>query len=275
MRLSYLVGSPDVRAMSLGWAGDLDQILGRLAAIGYDGVEVQVRDPAAFNGKALGRQIQAAGLAISGIGTGQVGVDDRLYLVVADADARRRAVERFGAILELAAEYGVDMAIGRARGQLKAAPDRATGLAWFHAALDTLVPRAEQLGVRIVLEPQTRFNTDFLNTFTETIALIERYNSRALVFEGDTFHMAYEERSIPAALVTGVRSGLMTYVQLGDSNRLAPGWGGLNWADIIATLQATGYDGWLALEYYQQPDNERAARQGYTLVRSLLDAPAF
>ncbi len=123
----------------------------------------------------------------------------------------------------------------------------------------------------MVLEPQMRFNTDFLNTFDETIQFIDALGRPAqLVFEADFFHQALEEKSIAAALVKGQLSGLMTYVQLGDSNRLAPGWGHLPWVDLIECLRAAGYDGWLAMEFTQAPDSDRAARQAHDFVRALL-----
>jgi sugar phosphate isomerase/epimerase len=123
----------------------------------------------------------------------------------------------------------------------------------------------------VVLEPQMRFNTDFLNTFQETIDFIDSLGRPPqLVFEADLFHQAMEERSIPAALVRGQLSGLMSYVQLGDSNRLAPGWGHLPWMDLIETLKASGYDGWLAMEFTQGPDPAASAKQAHDFVRGLL-----
>jgi sugar phosphate isomerase/epimerase len=266
-----MMATPEIRTIPLGWVGPADEVAPRLAAIGYAGAEVQVRDPAAFDTAAFARQVRAAGLTVTGLGTGQMAADDGFFFTDPDPTVRRCAIERFGSILGLAADVGVDVSLGRARGYLRWAPDRAIGLGWFREALDALLPRAERLGVRIVLEPQNRFSTDFLTTVSETIAFIDGYRSPALVFEADVYHLALEERSIPAALVTGMRSGHLTYVQLGDSNRLAPGWGHLNWTDILATLAALGYDGWLAMEHRQEPDSERAARRSYAFVRGLLE----
>jgi sugar phosphate isomerase/epimerase len=80
--------------------------------------------------------------------------------------------------------------------------------------------------------------------------------------------MALEERSIPAALIRGRKH--MTYVQLGDSNRLAPGQGFLPWRDFIETLRALEYDGWLSMEFSQKPDSRTAARQAYDFTRALI-----
>ena len=38
------------------------------------------------------------------------------------------------------------------------------------------------------------------------------------------------------------------HVQVSDSNRYQPGTGHLDWPALLRTLDAIGYDGWLALE---------------------------
>jgi 5-keto-L-gluconate epimerase len=270
VKLAYMIATPELKAMPMAWVGDYRTIIPRLAEIGYDGVELQVRDPADFDGAALGRCAEEAGLEISAVSTGAVGAEDGLFLMHADADVRRRAIERYKSVLELAASYKVDASIGRFRGVLKSAPDRQTGVGWFRAALDELVPVAERLGIRIVLEPQMRFIGDFLNTIDETLEFINSYGSPSLMFEGDTFHQMMEEKSLLASIVAGVRSGRMTYYQISDSNRLAPGWGHHNWVDIVEVLRASGYDGWISMEFTQQPDSDTCAQRAYDTMRPLL-----
>jgi 5-keto-L-gluconate epimerase len=270
MQLAYMMATPELKAMPMAWVGDYERIIPRLAEIGYDGVELQVRDPADFDGEALQRCAQQAGLRIAAVSTGAVGSEDNLYLMSPDAEIRRRAVERYKSVLELAGSYGVDASIGRFRGQVKWAPDRETAIGWFRAALDDLVPVAERLGVRIVLEPQMRFIGDFLNTIDETLQFIESYGSPTLMYEGDLFHQALEERSMLASIVAGQRSGRMSFFQLCDSNRLAPGWGHHNWVDIVEVLRASGYDGWLSMEFNQQPDSDTCAQQAFSVLGLLV-----
>jgi len=97
-----------------------------------------------------------------------------------------------------------------------------------------------------------------ITTIGETIAFIRTFDSPALVYEADLHHQLFEERSVIASLVTCPRSGLMTYVQLSDSNRWAPVSGNFNWVDILETLRPTGYDGWLALECRLRGDPQTA-----------------
>ena len=268
MKLAYSAATEEVSRMALAWVGKLDEILPKIAEIGYEGVEFQIRDPAEIDLGKLKRQVRDAGLTVTAISTGTFGQIDKLYVVDPDESVRKACTERFKAALELAAELGVDVALGGSRGRLANAPSKDDGWAWFNACVEELVAHAEKVGNRLVLEPQCRLNTDFLMTIDETCAYIDKIGSKHLSFEGDVYHQALEERSIVAAWIRGRRH--MTYVQLGDSNRLAPGQGYLPWRDMVETLRALDYDGWLSMEHSQIPDSPTAARQGFEFMKPLI-----
>jgi sugar phosphate isomerase/epimerase len=172
-------------------------------------------------------------------------------------------------IVDFAAECGTHVTIGSIRGFAKWAPTRTDGEGWFADALAVLTEHAASVGVEVVLEPQNRQVTDLANTVAGAIRLIQDLGLPALAVEADSYHMALEERSVPAALVTAQRSGLLRHVQLSDSNRLAPGWGFLNWADIFATLDALDYDRWICIEALQSPNSEAVAMQGHRLATAM------
>jgi 5-keto-L-gluconate epimerase len=267
-----MMTTPDCDPLPLCWHGDPAHIIRRVAEIGYEGIELQVRDPEQLDAKGIRKLTDAAGIAITGVSTGGIGSSEGLYLTHGDAETRRKAIERYKSVIRLASEYGVDSSIGRFRGNTKMAPSREIAWQWFRAALEELLPFAESLGVRIVLEPQARYIGDMLNTIDETIAFIESFGSpKSLVYEADLHHQGIEERSLVASLARGKTSGYMTYVQIADSNRLAPGSGYFNFVDIVETLRAVGYDGWLAMEFFQRPDSDRCAQQAYKVMRAALD----
>jgi len=275
VKLAYMMTTPEAGTMPLCWGGAAPEyILGRVAEIGYEGIELQTRDVGAFDGAAFERMVRDAGLTITAVSTGPTGSADSLYFMSPDPAIRERAIERFTGALKLAAQYGVHATIGNLRGFAKWAPDRETGLGWFRAALERLLEVSERVGAPILLEPQNRYQTDVLNTVAETLAFIDEFGgSPQLIVEVDLYHMALEEKSLLAALVEARASGRMNYVQLGDSNRLAPGWGSFNWVDIIETLKATKYESWLAMEFTQKPDSETCAKHAYAFIRPLLDGP--
>ncbi len=271
MKLAYMMTTPEAAPLALCWHGDPAYVIGRIADIGYNGVELQVQDPAKFDHAAIATLASDSGIAISAVSTGAIGAAENLYLSSPDAATRRKAIDRFRAVLELAAEYGVDASIGRFRGSGKIAGSKDQAVAWLREALEELLPVAESLGNKIVLEPQTRYIGDVLNSIAETIAFIRAFDTVSLTFEADFHHQSLEEHSLVAALVAGQLSGLMSYVQVADSTRHAPGTGSFNWIELMATLHASGYDGWLAMEFTQGRDSDRAAQQAYRVVRGALD----
>ena len=270
MKLAYSSVTPEVKSMPLAWVGPLERVLPAIAEIGYEGVELQTQNPDLIDVPALKRVIRESGLELTAFSTGMLPRGDGLVLVHQDASVRAACLARLKRVQELAADFGVDPALGSARGRLASAPTPEQGRAWFREAVEELVEHAVKLGGRLVLEPQCRVNTDYLSTIEETVQFIESLGAPPqLVFEADVYHQALEERSIVASWVRGRK--YMTYVQLGDSNRLAPGQGYLPWRDMVETLRALDYDGWLSMEHSQLPDSPTAARQGHDFMRALID----
>jgi sugar phosphate isomerase/epimerase len=62
----------------------------------------------------------------------------------------------------------------------------------------------------------------------------------------DTFHMNIEERSISGAILA--HADVLNHVHLSDSNRLAPGLGHIDFAEVLGALAEVGYDRSLAFE---------------------------
>jgi len=275
VKLAYTIATPEVKRMPMAWLGDAGTLSEKLAKMGYDGVELQTCDPGAFDASALEKKVKDAGLVICAVSSGVVGETENMYFMSPESAARKRAIERYKQIIDLAARYGVDSSIGRFRGQTKWAPDRQTGLGWFRAALEELLPYAQQRNVRIVLEPQHPYNLDSLNTLQETVEFIRSFGARNLTFEADVHHQGLVEKSLPASLAYGMKSGYMTFVQVSDSNRLPPGLGIFNWNDVFETLRVMGYDGWISVECKQFPDSERCAQYCHGFLRNVMNLPSF
>jgi D-psicose/D-tagatose/L-ribulose 3-epimerase len=271
-KIAYMSTTPEVKGpMPLAWLADLDTVIPAVKKLGYTGLELQTRDPGEFDQKAVKRKVTDGGLQLVGISTGPIGIEDGLYICHKDADGRKKAIERYRKVLDLAGEWGVDSSIGGFRGRAAMMGSRADALAHFRDTVGEFARYAKTKGRRIVLEPQCRLNTDFLMTMAETVEFIQSMEKDGidnLVLEADMFHQALEEKSIVAAMITA--RPYLAHVQLGDSNRLAPGQGFLPWRDIIETLRALKYDAWLAMEFTQKPDSPTAAKQAIDHVLPLV-----
>ena len=60
------------------------------------------------------------------------------------------------------------------------------------------------------------------------------------------------------------------HVHVGDSNRLPPGGGHLDFAEIVRTLREIGYAGYLSAELLAEPDPDAAAQATIEHLRRLI-----
>lgn len=268
MKLSLVISIEDTAFDAVAMRGRWEESVRMAAALGYDGVEIAVRDPARIDAATLDRTVRDAGVAVAAIGTGQSYLRDGLTLTSNDAGIRRRASERMAAHLRLAASCGAAVIVGLIRGRL--AHDRATTDQRLTPALEELLEHAARHNVMLLLEPINRYETDYLNRIDEVIEILNRMASPRLGVLADTFHMNIEEASIEQALRrAGSRLG---HVHVADSNRRAPGWGHLDFAGILAVLKEVGYRGYLSAEILPLPDPAEAAGQAVQHLRWLLEA---
>src|SRR5665213_853014 len=105
MKLAYMMTTPEAGPMPLCWHGDAAHVMRRVGEIGYEGIELQVRDPDAFDHAAIAKLAADSGLAITAVSTGTIGAADNLYLTSPEAETRRRSIDRFKAVVRLGAEY--------------------------------------------------------------------------------------------------------------------------------------------------------------------------
>ncbi|MEH6525127.1 MAG: sugar phosphate isomerase/epimerase family protein [Sneathiella sp.] len=117
---------------------------------------------------------------------------------------------------------------------------------WVVDGLKEVYELTEKYGVKMALEPLNRFETYFLNRADQAVALAKAVGPNAGVCL-DAFHMNIEEDDFMAAIHTA--GDLLFDFHVADNNRMPPGMGQLNWADIVKTLKGVGYDGALTLEF--------------------------
>ncbi|MBZ9761695.1 sugar phosphate isomerase/epimerase [Mesorhizobium sp. CA8] len=117
---------------------------------------------------------------------------------------------------------------------------------WCVDALQEINASASRLGIRLALEPLNRFETHFLNRLDQALLLADAVGGDCGVCM-DAFHANIEEPD-PVGAIRLAGSKLADY-HLADSNRLAPGMGHYDWAEIIDALAAAGYKGGLPVEF--------------------------
>jgi len=250
---------------------DLERSVERSAALGYDGVELALREAAQVDVPALKRRLASSGVEVPCISSGQVFAVDRLYFTHPDEAVRRAAVERIGDLIRLAAEFGAKVNTGRVRGFIHDGETLETAKGRYLACLDRCADVAEPLGVELVVEPVNRYEINFINNCSEGLEIVKESGRACVKLMPDLFHMNIEDASFREALEAG--KDFISYVHVADSNRLAPGWGHLPFDEIFGILADIGYEGYLTAEILPSPDPDAAAAQAARYLSARLGRP--
>lgn len=240
------------------YAGHLGRAISDAAELGFEFLELSMRDPGSIDAAAVAEELEDAGLRCSAIATGQACLADGLCLSATDKGVRAAAIERFADQVVLARELAASVILGGVRGTLAAR--QAASTARRRAAVDAIracVDRAGECGVTVLLEPINRYETDFVNRCEEGLELLDEVGGAGAALLLDTFHMNIEERDLGEAIaMAGSRLG---YVHLVDSNRHAPGLGHIDFDDVLAALATLDYHGPIVAEILPYPSDHEAA----------------
>lgn len=269
MKIGYVVATPDVTTPLMpAVRGAFSENLAFLKDLGFDGVELAVRDAAAFDGDALRRTLEESGLEVSLVGTAPVSYQDGIELCHPDEATRARALERLFGHVDFAGAIGCPVNIGRFRGSLLEGEGRAASEAWMRDALRAGADRAAARGIRMLFEPHHRFNTNFVRSTREGLAFLEEMSHEAMGLLIDSFHMNVEDASFAGAIREAGEK--IEYFHVADNMRTYPGSGHIPFDEIIAALREVGYAGYLSAQLAQKPDFRTAATRTMEYLRARL-----
>jgi sugar phosphate isomerase/epimerase len=267
MKFSVVLSTQAAQFQAATFKGDLDANLAQIAAMGYEGAELAIRDPKLVNLDALETLTRKYGLKVPAIGTGQAWGEEGLSFTDPDPVVRARAIERIQNQIPVAARFNAVIIIGLIRGLVKPGMEQGQAEAWLCEALQKCSRAAEPAGVRLALEPINRYETTLINNVSQGLDLIEKVGSPNFGLLLDTFHMNIEEANITDSInACGER---IFHFHVADSNRWYPGAGHLDFGAILRVLVSTGYDGWVSGEFLPKPDAATAARKNLEYWRSL------
>lgn len=260
MKKALLIHGPDIPSAPLALlSGTFVEKLHKAANLGYDGIELMVRDPLVLDWQDMYAQILQAGLTVPQIVTGELYGADGLCLATADENVYRRAEERIHHIIDMASSFNAMVNIGRFRGQLGFLKGYDNPRAVAVERLRKVIQYARVKNVRMTIEPINRYETDFIHNAHEGLELLDEIGLSNCGLMLDLFHMNIEDPSIENGLQNSGEH--LWHVHIADSNRYFPGSGHLNFDTILGALEQMHYKHFISAEILPIPDAETCAQK--------------
>ncbi len=273
MKFSIVLSVQPTRFAAATFKGDFERNLARIAELGYDGVELAIRDPDVMDADGLVDLVEKYDLQVPAIGTGQAWGEEHLSYTDPDPEVRAAAIARTLTHIPFAARVGAQIIIGLLRGVVQPGVSYEQAMRWLVDALRQVTAPAAAQGVSLCLEPLNRYETGLIHTVADGLALLDQVGADNLGLLLDTFHMNIEERDFAAAIHEAGDRGFHFHVA--DSNRWYPGAGHIDFGHVLHVLAECGYTeaatatGYVTGEFLPQPDADTAAARAIQHLRDV------
>jgi sugar phosphate isomerase/epimerase len=273
IKLCVFASTPDMDALPFvirPLTGTLRELGATVVEWGYDGFELMPNPDRVVAADEVRAALDATGAIVPVINTGRM-QPQGLALLHRDPAVRRRSIDAFKRMTDLAGEVGARIGLGIARGLPDVTVPAAEADALMAEVFPELTEHAEGAGAVIMLEPADPGDLATVTTVVEAVYWVDRIGSPSFSLMLDTYQLVAAEESIE----TGVRTarGLATHIHLYDPGRWPPGVRHdverLDWPHIAAVLTSEGFSGTGSVVLAPEGDREAAARTSAAYLRRL------
>lgn len=252
----------------------LDEVVRRLARMGYDGIEIGCAAPHAWPahlGAARRRELKALmegeGLPCTSMlpaPGGGPGNNPASPL----AEERAATIAHYKEIVDLAHDLGCDKVI-YVCGWRIFGTSQAQAWEWSLKAISEIADHAAGKGITMVLEP-TSADSNLVDTAGEALMLREQCGRANVKVMFDTFHALY--RNEPSSDYVYEMAPHLAHVHFADSDRLPPGEGACDWFGVMQALKDIGFAGHITMEIgfnTRKAEPDRYARASLAFLKDL------
>lgn len=266
MKKAYPIASPESSVSIMGFYGNFEEDLKKIKALGYDGIELLVKNPDEMNMELVYETIKKNGLNVAAIGTNPIFKEDKLYLMDNNENVRIQAVERTKRLVDLAEKLDkACVCIGKYRGNIMSC-GMEESMSILADELKDIAAYADKKGVKIMIEPQSESNIDNIFTAEDAVKIIERTGCKNIGILYDFFHGNLAEKDMYEAIEKyGKYFG---FIHCSDSERKIPSEGAININKAFEVLYKTGYSDYVSLEIEQGQDTFETAKKSIEVLKN-------
>lgn len=247
----------------------LGETLSRLAAVGYDGVELDARSLVGLDPGSLAARCQESGIAVAGLHWLLAGTRG-LHLAHPSAKVRRATLCHLQALAAVCTQLGGRVMVLGGGESRRVLP----GVSLFQAlgyAEEVLRALGDDLlakGVLLGLEPLEPRHDNLLNSAEAAAELVDRIGCPNLGLALDARAMETETR--PREDLVAAYSRYLVHVHVSDASTAGPGMGSTDLRPMLDALMAASYQGWISVEAFDPtPSPDVVARRSLEYLRCL------
>ena len=248
--------------------GSINEICKTAKNIGYEAIELHIREPRRYNVNEIRSTALDYGLSVCAVANGMEYTIGGLSLIDDNKDKREAAVERILEHADFAAALNAKLIVGIMRGNIPRGADANEYRKRFSESLGRICDYTEKMGIDVVLESILRYINNYLCGVKETMDFICSQNRRGLSLHIYTHSMAIEERNLKESILY-CRGRPLGYVHYSDNNRYYPGGGALDFRELTRALIEIGYKGYITVECLPWPSAEESARRALAYMESM------
>jgi sugar phosphate isomerase/epimerase len=230
---------------SLVYFGEpVEQSIARLARFGYDAIEL-IGEPTKYDTKEVQKLLGDHDIKVSSICSIFTAERD---LASPDSKGRAKAIDYVKQVTDLATAVACPTIIIAPTACMKMTrwKDPLEERKWAVESIRTAAEYAASNGVAFAIEAWNRYESYFVNTIQQGLAIMKEVGLPNVGVMGDTFHMNIEERDMAEAYRQAGKH--LRHVHLADSDRAAPGQGHIDFLPILRALKEMDYRGYVAFE---------------------------
>lgn len=252
----------------------LDETIKRIAAAGYDGIEIGCAAPHAWPAhlsaerrkdiKALLEGENLTPVSLLPAPGGGPGNNPSSPL----PEERQATITHYKEVVDLAADLGAKLVLYVGGWQVFGT-SRKDAWAWSVEALRDIAQHAKSRGITVVAEP-TSADSNVVETADDALELIHASEQDNVGVMFDTYHALYRNE-VSADYVLTMREHLV-HVHASDTDRLPPGEGAVDWMSFMQALKDTSYQGYVTMEIgfnTRTAEPDRYARQALSYLKSV------
>ena len=211
------------------------------------------------------RRLQDCGASVRSLNAGGYDVN----LASPGANMRRKSTDHIKDVMDLAFDWGVgDVVISPGTRRPMISPSLPQTLGWLYESLEILLPRAEQSGVRLLLE-----NTPycFRPTLAELVDVVREVKSDKLKIVYDVANAAYIREDPVACFLS--RHSAIGLIHISDTGldvwgHDPIGTGVVNFEGLGNAIEATGKMGDVVLEIIRDKDPLKEINKGINELKN-------